>query len=60
MVVHVGDMYTDIRPADPEPEPGDGGDGRSGGGRTADEAWDESRGRLTWIRSRTAATGFDD
>jgi hypothetical protein len=59
MVVHIGEMYTDIRPAEPEAETGTA-DGRSGSGRTAEETWDESRGRLTWLQARTAATGFDD
>jgi len=59
MVVHVGEMYTDIRPAETEREAG-AGDGQPGSGRTAEEAWDESQGRLTHIRARTSATGFDD
>jgi hypothetical protein len=59
MVVHIGEMYTDIRPAGPEAEKG-AGDERSGGGRTAEEAWEESRCRQTWLRTRTAATDFDD
>jgi hypothetical protein len=59
MAVHVGEMHTDIRPAEATPETATG-DAQSGSGRTVDEVWDESRGRLTWIRARTAATGFDD
>ena len=59
MVVHVGELFTDIRPAEPEPD-GGAGDRASAGGRTVDEDWDESRGRLAWLRTRTAATGFDD
>lgn len=59
MAVHVGDMFTDIRPAESELAPG-AGDDQPGGGRTMEELWDEARGRLTWMRSRTAATDFDD
>jgi len=59
MAVHVGDMFADIRPADSEQAAG-AGDGQPGGGRTTEELWDEARGRLTWIRSPTAATDFDD
>jgi hypothetical protein len=59
MAVHVGDMFTDIRPADPEQAAG-AADGQSGGGRTAEELWDEARGRLTWLKARTSATDFDD
>jgi hypothetical protein len=57
MAVHVGDMFTDIRPADSEAP---SGDGQPGGGRTAEELWDEARGRSAWLRARTAATDFDD
>jgi hypothetical protein len=59
MVVHVGEMFTDIRPAESEPGTG-AGDRQPSSGRTTEELWDEARGRLTWLRERTAATGFDD
>ena len=59
MAVHVGDLFADIRPADPELAAG-ADDDRPSGGRTMEELWDEARGRLTWVRSRTAATDFDD
>lgn len=59
MAVHVGDMFTDIRSADSDQHPG-ASDGQPRGDRTAEELWDESRGRLTWLRARTAATDFDD
>jgi len=59
MVVHIGEMNADIRPAEPGPETGNA-DGRSGGGRTSEDAWEELQCRLTWLRARTAATGFDD
>lgn len=57
MGVHVGDMFTDIRPADAGSPTGDG---QPGGGRTAEELWDEARDRAAWLRARTAATDFDD
>jgi hypothetical protein len=59
MVVHVSEMFTDIRPAEPG-QPAGAGDRQSGDGRTMEELWDEARGRLTWLCERTAATGFDD
>jgi hypothetical protein len=59
MVVHVGEMFTDIRPAEPGQAAG-AGDRQSGDGRTTEELLDEARGRLTWLCQRTAATGFDD
>ena len=59
MAVHVGDIFTDIRPADPDLASG-AGDDQPGAGRTVEELWDEARSRLTWVRSRTAATDFDD
>jgi len=59
MVVHVGEMFTDIRPAEPGHAAG-AGDRQSGDGRTMEELLDEARGRLTWLCERTAATGFDD
>ena len=58
MAVHVGDLFADIRPAEPELAAGAGDE--QPGGRTMEELWDEARGRLTWVRSRTAATDFDD
>jgi hypothetical protein len=57
MAVHVGDMFTDIRPADADAP---AGDGQPGGGRTTEELWDEARGRWVWLAARTAATDFDD
>ncbi len=57
MAVHVGELHTDIRPADSEVA---AGDDQPGGGRTTEELWEESRGRSAWIAERTAATGFDD
>ena len=59
MVVHVGEMFTDIRPAEPGQAAG-AGDRQSGDGRTMEELLDEARRRLTWLCERTAATGFDD
>jgi hypothetical protein len=59
MVVHVGEMHTDIRPAESE-HAAASADGPQPGGRSADEVWAESQGRLSWLRERTAATGFDD
>ena len=57
MVVHVGELHTDIRPADP---PAATGDEPSDGGRTTEDLWEEVRGRSAWLAARTAATGFDD
>ena len=57
MAVHVGDMFTDIRPADADAP---SGAGPPGGGRTTEELWDEARGRWAWLAARTAATDFDD
>ncbi len=59
MAVHVGEMFTDIRPAEAG-RPAGADDGQPGDGRTMEELWDEARGRLNWLRERTAATGFDD
>ena len=59
MAVHVGEMFTDIRPAEPGQAAG-AGDRQPGDGQTMEELWDEARGRLNWLRERTAATGFDD
>jgi hypothetical protein len=59
MAVHVGEMFTDIRPAEAGRLDG-AGDGQPGDGQTMEELWDEARGRLNWLRERTAATGFDD
>lgn len=59
MAVHVGEMFTDIRPAEPEQSSGVG-EPQPGGGRSNEDLWDEARGRLTWLRARTAATDFDD
>jgi len=57
--VHVGEIFTDIRPAEAG-GPAGAGDGQPGDGRTTEELWNEARGRLNWLRERTAATGFDD
>jgi hypothetical protein len=59
MAVHVGEIFTDIRPAEAG-GPAGAGDGQPGDGRTTEELWNEARGRLNWLRERTAATGFDD
>jgi hypothetical protein len=59
MAVHVGEMFTDIRPADPEQAAG-GGDPGPAGGRTFEDLWEESRERSAWLRERTSAAGFDD
>ena len=57
MVVHVGELHTDIRPADP---PGEDPEQQPGGGRTVEDLWRESRGRTTWLEARTSASGYDD
>jgi hypothetical protein len=57
VVVHVGELHTDIRPADSTRADGED---QSGGGRTAEDLWEEVRGRSAWLAARTAATGFDD
>jgi hypothetical protein len=59
MVVHVKDMFTDIRPADAGQAAG-AGDGQPGDGRSTEELWAEARGRQDWLRARTAASDFDD
>ncbi len=57
MAVHVEELHTDIRPADPPP-------GREPqeplAGRTTQDLWEEARCRAEWVARRTAATGFDD
>jgi hypothetical protein len=60
MVVHVNEMHTDVRPDDPPEHAGPGVPDGAPSGRTADEAWCESRGRTEWLYRRTAAEGFDD
>lgn len=57
MVVHVGELHTDIRPAD---SPTATGDEQPDAGRTTEDLWEEVRGRSAWLAARTAATGFDD
>ncbi|HYN56454.1 MAG TPA: hypothetical protein VES03_04560 [Motilibacterales bacterium] len=59
MVVHVKDMFTDIRPADAGQAAG-AGERQPVDGRTMEEVWAEARGRQNWLRARTAAADFDD
>lgn len=59
MAVHVGDLFADIRQAEPGRTSGSG-DAGDGGGRTAAELWDEARDRATWLAARTAAADFED
>jgi hypothetical protein len=60
MAVHVSEMHTDVRPADPPEQAGSSAPDRAPSGRTADEVWRESRARTEWLYWRTAAEGFDD
>jgi hypothetical protein len=60
MAVHVNEMHTDVRPADPPGHAGSSAPDGAPSGRTADEVWRESRARTEWLRLRTAAEGFDD
>ena len=60
MAVHVNEMHTDVRPADPPEHAGSSVPDGAPSGRTADEVWRESRARTEWLYQRTAAEGFDD
>ena len=60
MAVHVTEMHTDVRPADPPEPSGSIAPGGAPSGQTADEVWQESHGRTEWLYRRTAAEGFDD
>jgi len=52
--VHIGELRTDIVPADPAPG-GPGGDRRDDPDRVRDAAE-----RACWLAARVAADGFDD
>ena len=58
MVVHVGEMFTDISPAEPGQAAGAGGR-QSGGGRTMEELLDNLREAIEGCLSVDVATPDD-